>query len=299
MSGIATPVIIVVIIGLVAALLLVIASKVFYVHVDERITEVRELLPGANCGGCGFAGCDDYAKAVVEDNVSCSLCTVGGASTAEAVADLMGKAASTDDPEVAQVFCNGTNDASRKILEWQGMASCTGAKSFFNGNNACSYGCIGLGDCVRVCQFDSIGVIDGVARVDRDKCVACGACVKECPQKIISLVPKKSQVFVVCMSKDKGADTRKACSNGCIACGLCVKECKFDAIRVEDNKAVIDTEKCKNCGMCMRVCPTGAINSYNFAHVKAALAAKEKAAKEKAEKAAAAVKAKEASAEAN
>lgn len=288
MSAIITAVLIVMVMGLVASLLLVIASKVFYVHVDERITEVRAILPGANCGGCGFAGCDDYAKSVVEnEETSCSACTVGGASTAEAIAQLLGRAAGAEEPEVAQVFCNGTCDASKKILEWQGMQSCKGAKGFFNGNNACSFGCIGLGDCTSVCQFDSIHVVNGVARVDRDTCVACGACVKECPQHIIGLVPAKNTVFVTCSSTDKGADTRKACSNGCIGCGKCAKVCNFDAITVENNKATIDPAKCKSCGMCMKECPTGAINSYNIKHAKVALMAKEKAEKEKAEKLAA------------
>jgi len=292
-SGIVTPVVIVVVAGFIAALLLTVASKVFFVPVDERVTEVRAILPGANCGGCGFAGCDDYASAVVNDpNQSCASCTVGGAACAAQIAELLGRNAGSLEKETAQVMCNGTCEATGKISEWQGMQSCKGAKTFFSGSGKCQFGCIGLGDCSNVCDFNAIGVIDGVAKVNRDNCVACGKCVKECPQHIIRLVPAKKEVNVLCSSTDKGAVVRKNCSNGCIGCGLCVKQCKFDAITVTDNLAKIDPDKCKNCGMCMKVCPTGAINSYNIRHAKAAIAAKEKAEKEKAAKIAAAKAAK-------
>lgn len=287
MNPIVTAVLLVVVAGFVCSLLLVIASHAFYVPVDERVTKVREVLPGANCGGCGFAGCDDYATAVVEsEDTPCNKCTVGGPDCAAAIADVLGRNAGAADKKVAQVLCNGTCDASKKILEWQGMQSCAGAKTFFNGNSACSHGCIGLGDCVAACDFESIGIIDGVAKVNRDTCVACGACAKTCPQSIIKMIPFKSQVHVLCQNTEKGGVTRKQCSNGCIGCMKCVKVCKFDAIHVENNLASIDYDKCKNCGMCMTVCPTGAINSYKEAHAKMAIKAKEKAEAEKAAKAA-------------
>ncbi|MBF1331920.1 MAG: RnfABCDGE type electron transport complex subunit B [Mogibacterium diversum] len=287
MNAIITAVALVVCAGFIASLLLVIASHAFYVPVDERVSEVREILPGANCGGCGFAGCDDYANAVVNDeSTSCSACTVGGASCAEQIANILGRAAGGADKQIAQVMCNGTCDASKKILEWQGMQSCAGAKTFFNGNSACSQGCIGLGDCVGVCEFDSIGIIDGVAKVNRDTCVACGKCVVTCPQTIIKMVPYKKEVHVLCMNTEKGGVTRKQCSNGCIGCAKCEKTCKFDAIHVNNNVAAVDYEKCKNCGMCMGVCPTGSINSYNERHAKMAINAKKKAEAEKAAKAA-------------
>ena len=288
MNAIITAVALVVCAGFIASLLLVIASHAFYVPVDERVSEVREILPGANCGGCGFAGCDDYANAVVNDeSTSCSACTVGGAACAEQIANILGRAAGGADKQIAQVMCNGTCDASKKILEWQGMQSCAGAKTFFNGNSACSQGCIGLGDCVGVCEFDSIGIIDGVAKVNRDTCVACGKCVVTCPQTIIKMVPYKKEVHVLCMNTEKGGVTRKQCSNGCIGCAKCEKTCKFDAIHVNNNVAAVDYEKCKNCGMCMGVCPTGSINSYNERHAKMAINAKKKAEAEKAAKAAA------------
>lgn len=294
-SAILTPVVIVVVAGFIAALLLTIASKVFFVPVDERVTQVREVLPGANCGGCGFAGCDDYANAVVEDeNQSCSACTVGGAACAEAIAELLGRNAGATEKQVARVACNGTCGATGKIAEYQGLMTCKAAKTYFSGNGQCQFGCIGLGDCAAACDFNAIGVIDGVAIVNRDNCVACGKCVSDCPQHIIQLVPEKKQVHVLCSSKDKAAVTRKNCSNGCIGCGKCTKVCKFEAITVEDNLARIDTDKCKNCGMCMRVCPTGAINTFSLKHAQTAIKLNQKDAAEKAAKVAAAKAAKEA-----
>ena len=293
MSGVTTAVLLVAVIGLVCAGLLVFASKVFHVEVDETTRLVRECLPGANCGGCGFAGCDDYAAKLTEDGeLSCTLCSPGGAAVAARIAELLGRSVGDTEPQVAHVMCNGTCDASRTVLEWQGMQSCKGAKGWFTSPNACMFGCIGLGDCHDVCQFDAIDVVNGVAVVNRVNCVACGACVGACPQKIISLVPKKNQVHVMCSSTDKGGVARKNCDNACIGCTKCTTVCNFDAITVEDNLARIDQSKCKSCGLCAVVCPTGAINSFKQlpkkeAAEKAAAAKKAKAAKA-AEKAAAA-----------
>ncbi|MBQ6582419.1 MAG: RnfABCDGE type electron transport complex subunit B [Mogibacterium sp.] len=279
--------------GLVASILLTVASKVFYVPVDERVAMVREALPGANCGGCGFAGCDDFAANIVNDeSIPCNGCPVGGASAAAAIAEILGRNAGSGDRQVAHVMCNGTCGATGTIAEWQGMQSCKGAKTYYNGSGKCAFGCMGFGDCAAVCDFNAIGVIDGVAKVNRDNCVACGKCVTACPQKIVRLVPEKAQVHVLCSNKDKGGVTRKACANGCIGCGKCAKVCKFEAIKIDNNLASIDVSKCKNCGMCLKECPTGAINSYNIKHAKLAIKAKEKAEKERAEKAAAAAKAK-------
>ena len=291
MNAIITPVMLVVVIGLICAGLLVFASKVFHVAVDERVTLVREVLPGANCGGCGYAGCDDYAANLVADEgLSCTLCSPGWAAVASQVAEILGRSAGSVEPEVAQVMCNGTCDASRKVLEWQGMSSCKGAKGWFSSPNACMFGCMGLGDCVDACQFDAIGIVDGIAKVNRENCVACGACVGACPQKIIRLVPEKSQVHVLCSSTDKGAVAKKNCDNACIGCTKCTTVCNFDAISVENFLAGIDVSKCKSCGLCAVVCPTGAINSFKK------LPAKEAADKAAAAKKAKAAKAKEAAA---
>ena len=271
MSGIMTPVLLVAVIGFVCSGLLVFASKVFHVEVDERVTQVREVLPGANCGGCGFAGCDDYAANLVADeSMPCTKCSPGGAAVAAQIAEILGRSAGAAEPQVAQVMCNGTCEASKTVLEWQGMQSCKGAKGWFTSPNACMYGCIGLGDCVKACQFDAIGVVDGVAKVNRENCVACGACASACPQKIVKLVPKKSQVHVLCSSTDKGAVARKNCNNACIGCMKCTKVCNFGAISVEDNLARIDYDKCKSCGLCVMECPTGAINSFRKVKAKKA-----------------------------
>ena len=285
MSNLVTPVLMVMVAGLVASALLVIASKVFYVPVHERVTAITEALPGANCGGCGFAGCGDYANSLVENpDLPCNKCAPGGAACAEAIAKILGKSAGATEPQVAQVMCNGTCGATTPILEWQGLQSCKGAKGFFTTPSACMQGCIGLGDCVNACQFDAIGVIDGRAVVNRTNCVACGACVGTCPQSIIKLVPLKAQVHVMCSNTDKAPVAMKACKNACIGCGKCAKACNFGAITVENFNATIDPDKCKSCGMCVVECPTGAINTYKV--LTAAQAEKFKAAnKAKAEKA--------------
>lgn len=258
-----TPIIIVVAIGLVAAVILTIASKLFFVPVDETFAKIRAELPGANCGACGYAGCDDYANALAEDNtVSCSMCPVGGPDLVVALAAALGVEAGSAEKEVAVVLCNGNNDNTRKLMEYEGINTCKAAKQLFGGMNACKYGCLGLGDCVVSCEFDSIDIFNGVARVNRNTCVACTACVKACPQNIITMVPEKSKVVVKCSSLDKGAVTIKACDVGCIGCGKCVKVCNFDAITIENALAVIDPIKCTNCGLCVQECPTGAINSF-------------------------------------
>ncbi len=257
------PVILVVVVGLVAGIILTIASKLFYVPVDETVAQLIEALPGANCGACGYAGCEDYANAMGEDrSLSISLCPVGGASCIEALGEILGVEGKAADPIVAWVKCKGSNDKTSKIMEYQGIQTCEAAATFFGGSGACQYGCMGIGDCVRSCDFDAIHIIDGVAVVDREKCVGCGACEKACPKDIIMMGPKKKTVYVGCSSKAAAAKARKACSVACIGCRKCFQVCKFDAIVVENNLAYIDLDKCKNCQQCVAVCPTEAIKTY-------------------------------------
>lgn len=279
------PVVLVVIIGLIASIILTIAAKKFEVKEDPLFYTLRAELPGANCGGCGYAGCDDYAHALVDDpdGVPCTKCAVGGPDCAAKLASALGKDASGMEKKVSFVMCNGTGENAKQLYEYNGIHSCKAAKSLFGGPKVCSYGCIGLGDCVAVCDFDAIDIVDGVAVVNRDKCTSCGACVKGCPQSLIKIVPEKSKVQVRCHNNDKGADARKACNTACIGCHMCEKACKFDAIHVDGFISSIDTDKCKNCGLCAQKCPTGAI--LNMRQIKKPAAPKQAAPKAEAPKA--------------
>ena len=260
-------------IGLIAALVLFAASKKFAVYEDPRIAQVNELLPGANCGGCGFAGCGGMADALVKGADAGSIdglnCPVGGADVMGKVADLLGMAIANGEPKVAVVRCNGTCEHRAKIAEYAGLRTCAAMHACGAGETACGFGCLGCGDCVAACQFDAIRINaeTGIADVDEEKCVACGACVKACPRSIIELRkkgPKGRRVYVSCVNKDKGAVSMKACKVSCIGCGKCEKECPFGAITVGNNCSYIDPEKCRLCRKCEKVCPTHAIVAVNF-----------------------------------
>ena len=260
-------------IGLIAALVLYICSKRFAVYEDPRIGQVNELLPGANCGGCGFAGCGGMADALVKGADKGSLdglnCPVGGSEVMSRVANLLGMAIANGDPKVAVVRCNGTCELRQNIATYDGMRSCAAMNACGAGETACGYGSLGCGDCVEACQFDAIhlNAETGLPEVDEEKCTACGACAKACPRGIIELRkkgPKGRRVFVACMSKDKGAVSIKACKASCIGCGKCVKECKFEAITLWQNLSYIDPNKCRLCRKCVEVCPTHAIRAVNF-----------------------------------
>lgn len=257
-------------IGLVAAIILYVASKKFAVYEDPRIAQVAEVLPQANCGGCGYPGCNGFAEACVKaGSLEGKLCPVGGQPVMEKVAGILGLSADGATPKVAVVRCNGTCASRPKITKYDGVRSCAIMSSTYGGETGCSFGCLGGGDCVTACQFGAIRVNPetGIAEVDEDKCTACGACVKACPKGIIELRNKgknNRRVYVACMNKDKGAVTRKACEAGCIGCGKCVKTCPFEAITLENNLAYIDYNKCKMCRKCVDECPQGAIHAVNF-----------------------------------
>ena len=260
-------------IALVAALVLYVCSKRFAVYEDPRIGQVNELLPGANCGGCGFAGCGGMADALVKGADNGSLeglnCPVGGSEVMGRVADLLGMAIANGEPKVAVVRCNGTCEHRLRIAEYGGLRSCAAMHACGAGETACGFGCLGCGDCVQACQFDAIHLNDatGLPEVDEAKCTACGACAKACPRSIIELRkkgPKGRRVFVSCINRDKGAVSMKACKVSCIGCGKCVKECKFEAITVENNLSYIDADKCRLCKKCVEACPTKAIHAVNF-----------------------------------
>ena len=236
------------------------AGKVFAVEEDPKLTAVNEALPGANCGGCGYPGCGGLAAAIVAGTAPINGCPVGGAAVAEKIGTIMGIEASTAEPLVAFVKCNGTCNTAKEKYEYFGISDCNMAAQLAGGGSkSCAYGCLGLGSCKAACAFGAIEIIDGIAVIDKEKCVACGKCVSACPKHIIELLPAKNKVKVQCSSKEPGKAVMASCSVGCIACKICEKNCPFDAIHVIDNLAVIDYDKCKACGICANKCPKGII----------------------------------------
>lgn len=257
-------------IGLISAVVLFVASKKFAVYEDPRIGEVAEVLPQANCGGCGYPGCAGFAEACVKaGSLEGKLCPVGGQPVMARVAAILGLEVATSEPKVAVIRCNGSCEHRPRITKYDGAVSCAIAHATYGGETGCTFGCLGCGDCVSACQFDAIHINTetGLPEVDENACTACGACAKACPRSIIEIRPKgknNRRVHVSCMNKDKGAVTRKSCEVGCIGCGKCVKVCPFEAITLENNLAYIDPNKCKACRKCEPECPQGAIHAVNF-----------------------------------
>lgn len=260
--------------GILAALILYFVMNKFKVEEDPRIDEVEKMLPGANCGGCGFAGCRGFASAlVVEDDISQLYCPVGGGDVMSGVASYLGKAAAEKMPQSATLKCGGCYAVRPRTNSYNGAKSCAIASSLYIGESGCSAGCLGMGDCVVSCKFGAITINEesGLAEIDVTKCTACGACIKACPRSLIELrkrMPKDRAVYVACSSKQKGGVVMKACKSGCIGCGKCVKECAFGAIEIKNNLAYIDPLKCKLCRKCVGVCPTKAIQLINMEPLK-------------------------------
>ena len=242
--------------GLVVGLLLGIASEAFKVPVDEKEVAVRACLPGNNCGGCGFPGCDGLAKAIAQGEAPVNACPVAGADGAAKIAEVMGVEAGDAVKQVAYVKCAGTCEVAKEKYDYSGVQDCTAAMVTPGAcPKSCAYGCMGLGSCVKACDFDAIHVINGIAVVDKEKCVACGKCIATCPKALIELIPYEATVAVQCNSKDMGKDVKASCSVGCIGCRMCTKVCEFDAITVENNLAHINQTKCTGCGACAAKCP--------------------------------------------
>lgn len=256
--------------GILAALILYFIAQKFKVYEDPRIDQVEEALPGANCGGCGFPGCRNFAEALVKaDNFDGLNCPVGGNETMGAVAGILKMIAPEVEPRVAVVRCNGAPEHRPRTSSYDGAANCTIVSKLYGGETGCSYGCVGLGECVDACDFEAMYMDEKTQLpvIIDDNCVACGACVEACPKDIIELrkkAKKDKKIFVCCINEDKGGPARKACKVACIGCGKCELECKFDAITIENNLAFIDSDKCKLCRKCVPVCPTAAILELNF-----------------------------------
>ncbi|MCM1187257.1 MAG: RnfABCDGE type electron transport complex subunit B [Lachnoclostridium sp.] len=259
-AGIITAAAIVGAVGIFVGLFLGVAGIKFKVEVDEKEEAVLGVLPGNNCGGCGFAGCSGLAGAIAKGEAPVNACPVGGEAVGRKIAQIMGVNAENTEKMVAFVHCQGDCDKARVDYDYIGVTDCR-MMGFVPGGGpkSCNSGCMGYGSCVQVCPFDAISVINGVAVVDKEKCKACGKCVDVCPKHLISLIPYRAKQVVACSSADKGPVTMKACTTGCIGCGICVKNCPHEAVRVTDFHAVIDQEKCTGCGTCAEKCPKKAI----------------------------------------
>ena len=259
------PIIAVTAIGLVCAIMLVVASKFMAVPEDETFLHVRECLPGANCGACGYAGCDGYAHALADGEVdSASLCVPGGSTVCSQIAKIMGFEEEAVIPKVAYVACCGERTYMTMKHDYRGIQTCAAASSLYSGYAKCYHSCLGIGDCAMACPQNAICVENGMASVKPHLCVGCGICAKTCPNQQIHIVPRSVQVIVRCSNQDKGVNTRKACGYGCIGCKKCEKVCPADAIKVVSNCAIIDYEKCIGCGKCVDVCTTGCIVKVDF-----------------------------------
>ncbi len=256
--------------SLISAVILYFIAQKFKVYEDPRIDEIQSILPAANCGGCGFAGCRNFAEALVAaDTLENLNCPVGGAEVMKSAANILGMTAPVVDPLIAVLLCNGKPEYRPRTSRYDGAPDCRIAHSLYSGESDCSYGCLGNGDCVRACTFNAL-YIDESTRLPviiDDKCVACGSCVKACPRDLIELrkrFKKERKIYVACSSCEKGAIARKACSVACIACNKCVRTCESGAIKIENFLAYIDAAKCTLCRKCVTECPTGSILEINF-----------------------------------
>jgi RnfABCDGE-type electron transport complex B subunit len=251
-------------IGLICAVMLTVASKVMAVEEDERASLIRDVLPGANCGACGFAGCDGYAEALAGGDTKPNLCVPGSDAVSKQISDILGVEYAEVVERVAVCQCGGSEGIGSQKMEYSGIKTCAAAKTLYGGANACRYGCIGYGDCANVCPNGAICIEGGIARINTRLCTGCGLCARTCPNGIITTLADSVTTVVTCRSREKGAVVRQKCSNGCIACQRCVRECTAEAISVVDNLAVIDYEKCSGCGHCAEVCTTKCIKVANF-----------------------------------
>ncbi len=248
------------VVSIVIGLLLGLAGEKLKVEEDPRVGQVRACFPGTNCGGCGYPGCDGLAAAIVAGEAPVNSCTPGGPAVSARVSEILGVENVETVRMVAKVMCGGDCTKTKDRYDYTGPQDCTAMGAVPGGSTkGCDYGCLGYGSCVKACGENGIRIVDGIAVIDAEQCVACGKCVAACPRHVIKMVPYAAKVHVACTSKDKGKDVMKVCDTGCIGCKKCERTCKFDAIHVIDNIAVIDYDKCKNCGLCAKECPKGII----------------------------------------
>ena len=259
LSAVTGPAIVMGAIGLLLGLGLAFAAKKFAVPKDPRVESIESVLPGANCGDCGFPGCAAFAVAVVAGKAPVSGCSAASSAANAEVARIMGAEVEDKEKEIAVVLCNGGRSAVNAFV-YSGPENCKSAVLVMGGQKACTHGCLGFGDCVNVCPFDAMKMGEnGIPDIDTEKCVACSKCVAECPRNIITLWPENRKVIVACSSRDKGGIARKACSVACIGCRKCEKVCPVEAVEIDGFLAKINPDKCINCGLCASECPTGAI----------------------------------------
>ncbi len=246
-------------IGAAFGFLLAGASKKFAVKKDEKVEAVRALLPGANCGGCGFPGCDGFAAALAAGNAKISGCAVLGVPAAKDLAELLGVSSGDMRPKAARIMCLGKEGCKNKF-EYQGAQDCRAALAVGGGAKNCRYACVGLGSCAKACKFDAIKMdSQGIAEIDLMKCTGCGACVEACPQKTIAVLDLDIDYYIACRNPEKGKAVTTVCSSGCISCGICAKNCPFGALTMINDLPVIDYTKCRECGVCAEKCPRKSI----------------------------------------
>jgi Na+-translocating ferredoxin:NAD+ oxidoreductase RNF subunit RnfB len=256
--------------GAIASVALYFVAQRFKVFEDPRIDIVEAELPAANCGGCGYAGCRNFAETLVKSETFEGLhCPVGGNETMSRIAGILGREAVKQDPRIAVLRCNGTCENRPRTSRYDGTQSCTIASALYSGETGCQYGCHGFGDCVVACNFDALHMdpVTGLPVVNDEKCTACGACVKACPRKLFELRKRwkgDKKIYVACMNEDKGGVAKKNCAVACIGCTKCFKVCPYEAIVMKNNLAFIDSDKCKLCRKCVTECPTNSIIEVGF-----------------------------------
>ena len=256
-------------IGLVCSVVLAVAEKFMAVKRDETEEQIRACLPGANCGACGYTGCDGYAAALAQGKESkTNLCIPGGDTVSRQISDTLGVEFEDVVEQVAFVACLGDCNSAKQKYDYTGaISSCAAANLLWNGEKACMHGCLGLGDCVKACPNGAICIENGIAHVDTRKCTGCGLCTKACPNHIIKLISDTEKVIVTCVNREKGAAAKKACDNACIACKKCERACEHDAVHVINNLAEIDYSKCVKCNACAIACPVDCIKIWDMSGI--------------------------------